>query len=301
MTPEAQVFLQSIEPKGFLSFSDQTQPIKLGSLNVLIGANGAGKSNFIELIDFVRAIPKDIAEIVRDGGGIREWLWKGEPRVSLARLSMTLGLSGKKLPLRYELAIGAAGERLEVLDEKLEDASISRVGADKPYFYYQFQNGNPVINSRGPAGGKAAPRHLSRDTLNPQQSVLAQRRDPEAYPELTQVANHFGNIFTFREWRFGRYTALRQPQQANGPIDRLTPDGSNLGLILNQIEHSDEGYRLNNMLSSFLPRFNHYSVKVSSGTVQVFLHEKGLGKLCAGLRFCPYSDAALIERRFDCF
>jgi hypothetical protein len=31
------------------------------------------------------------------------------------------------------------------------------------------------------------------------------------------------------------------------------------------------------------------------------LEADGLRKLCAGLRFCPYSDAALIERRFDCF
>jgi predicted ATPase len=46
-------------------------------LNVLIGPNGSGKSNLIEAISLLQSAPSALASPVRDGGGIRDWLWKG--------------------------------------------------------------------------------------------------------------------------------------------------------------------------------------------------------------------------------
>ena len=74
----------------------------------------------------------------------------------------------------------------------------------------------------------------------PDQSVLAQRKDPDLYPEVTWVGRSFGSIQTFREWTFGRYVPLRQPQPADLPEDSLLPDSRNLALVLNQIEYTGE-------------------------------------------------------------
>ncbi len=89
------------------------------------------------------------------------------------------------------------------------------------------------------------------------------------------MGRQFGAIQTFREWTFGRYAQLRQPQPADFPGDILVPDSRNLALVLNSIEHK-EGVRFNNLLKRFLPRFERMSTLVSGGTVQFYLHEAGL-------------------------
>jgi predicted ATPase len=106
--------------------------------------------------------------------------------------------------------------------------------------------------------------------------VLSQRKDPDLYPELTWVGQQFGRIQMFREWSLGRYAALRQPQPADLPTDVLLPDSRNLGLILNELEHSDASAEFNRLLALFLPRYQRFSTRVQGGTVQFYLHEAGL-------------------------
>src|ERR1019366_6432050 len=122
--------------------------------------------------------------------------------------------------------------------------------------------------------GKLFERNLRRDTLMPGQSELAQRKDPDLYPEVTWLGQQFGAIQTFREWTFGRYAALRQPQPAGLPDDYLVPDASNLAFVLNQIEHKDP-QRINGLLKRFFPRFERLSTRVSGGNVEFYLHEPG--------------------------
>ncbi|HIP52840.1 MAG TPA: chromosome segregation protein SMC, partial [Chromatiales bacterium] len=148
-------------------------------------------------------------------------------------------------------------------------------GQGDVFFYYRFQRGHPAINVRNAKGATAIrPRRLKRETLLPDQSVLAQRKDPDLYPEVTWVGQRFGAIQTFREWTFGRYAPLRLPQPADLPEDRLLPDSRNLALVLNQIEHRD-GRLFDELLKRFFPRFERMSTRVSGGTVQFYLHEPG--------------------------
>ena len=69
---------------------------------------------------------------------------------------------------------------------------------------------------------------------------------------------------------------LRQPQPADLPESRLTPDGRNLALVLNHIVHTG-GTRFDELLRRFFPRFGRMSTTVSGGTVQFYLHESGFG------------------------
>ena len=117
---------------------------------------------------------------------------------------------------------------------------------------------------------------MKRDTLLPGESVLAQRKDPELNPEITWVGKRLATIQTFREWTFGRYASLRQPQPADLPEDQLLPDSRNLALLLNQIEHRD-GRAFNQLLRRFFPRFERMSTRVTGGTVQFYIHERGFG------------------------
>jgi predicted ATPase len=76
----SQPILRSICPRNILSFGPETAPIQLRNLNVLIGANGAGKSNLIEVIALLDSTTRDLTVPIREGGGIGEWLWKSGGR-----------------------------------------------------------------------------------------------------------------------------------------------------------------------------------------------------------------------------
>ena len=267
--------IQRLGLHGLLSFAPDSDAFDLRTLNVLIGPNGAGKSNVIEALELLRATPTDFATAIRDGGGATEWLWKGQARQQPATIDVETGYgtpTGRQL--RYRLEFTSVSSRVEVLDEAIEEIA-PQPGHENPFFYYRFERGRPVINvkEQGPTDSRAQ-RHLQRDDLLPDQSVLAQRKDPELYPEVTWIGRQFSQIQTFRDWTFGRYAPLRQPQPADLPEDRLLPDSRNLALLLNQIEHKD-GRRFNELLKRFFPRFERMSTRVSGGTVQFFLHEKG--------------------------
>lgn len=271
-------FIQSLRLDSLLSFPPGTDKFDLQPLNVLIGPNGAGKSNVIEVLELLHSTPVDFAGAIRDGGGVREWLWKGEGANKAATIDIVTGDTDTQLktptgkPLRYRLEFTEAHSRVEVLDEAIEDVEPSS-GHAKPFFYYRYQHGRPTINIREfwEDNGRQS-RALRREDLVPDQSVLAQRQDPLIYPEVTWLGRKFRQIQVFREWTFGRHAPLRLPQPADLPEERLLSDSLNLALLLNQIEHKDSQI-FNQMLERFFPRFKRMSTKVSGGTVQFYLHE----------------------------
>ncbi|HET7502217.1 MAG TPA: AAA family ATPase [Kofleriaceae bacterium] len=267
------MLLETLRADGILSFAPGSKELALGPLNVVIGPNASGKSNLIEAIELLRATPIGFASAIRDGGGVQEWLWKGDRKVP-ATLDARLGRPGHS-SLRYKLSFSAAGARTELVDEVLEEADQDDPQAADAPFYYRFNGGNPTLNVRSDHGTRTE-RRLQRQSLAADESVLSQRKDPDLYPELSWCATQFSRIQTFREWSFGRYTGLRQPQPADLPADVLLPDARNLGLILNQIEHSGAGPSLDAAMRRFLPRFQRVSTLVQAGTVQFFLHEDGL-------------------------
>ncbi|QCO03444.1 AAA family ATPase [Azospirillum argentinense] len=269
-------FFKSIHLRGFLSFPPDSEPFEMKPLNVLVGPNGAGKSNLIEAFELLQATPTNFAQAIRDGGGPSEWIWKGLEKNRIAHIDATIGPAPTQTPqyLRYKLSFSDVSHRVEVVDEVIEELKPFQKGAEDVFFYYRFQNGRPAINVRKKSGGYSK-RQLEKDKLASDQSVLSQRKDPELYPEVTWVGSQFGAIQTFREWSFGRYAPIREPQRADLPADRLLPDARNLALILNHIEHRD-GRRLTEMIHRFLPRFERLTTPIFGGQVQFYLHERGL-------------------------
>jgi predicted ATPase len=96
--------LLEIKLDNLLSFGPGTPPLKLEALNVLIGPNAAGKSNLIEALSLIRAAPvsaassMDLRGVVRRGGGVSEWLWKGGRRDSASIRNRHQVLEGGRVP-----------------------------------------------------------------------------------------------------------------------------------------------------------------------------------------------------------
>jgi predicted ATPase len=191
--------------------------LSIWPLNVLIGPNASGKSNLIEAIELLHATPTKFAAAIQDGGGVHEWLWKGDRRERAATIEAVLTGEYPIPDLRYRLAFAAAGQRIEVVDEVLEETAKRYANEADLYFYYRYQAGRPVINTCQATTTTTPPpttttttgpqlvntrafRQLTRDSLVPDESVLSQRKDPELYPKLTWLGRRFDGIQTFREW-----------------------------------------------------------------------------------------------------
>jgi len=262
-----QPFVKTLDARGILSFAPDSVPLMLTPLNVLIGPNASGKSNLIEVFELLKALPTDLAEVIREGGGVAEWIWKGEGNGARATIAVEVQVTDITPVLRYRLEFGAVGQRVEVLEEAIENAADGNS-------YYRLENGRPIFQ-REPESHTERPSEASRD-FDTRQSIFSQRRDPGRFPEVTVLGTALRYILTFRDWSFGRSVRLRQPQRADLPNDVLLPDARNLGLILNSIEFSDVSPRLSELVRRFLPRFKRLSTKVEGGTIQIFLWEDGL-------------------------
>ena len=205
-------FIQTIRLNNILSYGSSNDEFPLKPLNVLIGPNASGKSNLVEALSLLAAAPKDLQAPIREGGGIRDWLWKGAPRLAAATVEVTVEYPNGHMPLRYRLSFAETGARFELRDEAVENQRPTNPHDEQPYFYYRFQEGRPVLNVQGEA---RFDRHLGREDVKPDQSILSQRRDPDSYPELTYLAHRFEQIRFYREFHVGRHPAFRRRRILN--------------------------------------------------------------------------------------
>ncbi len=260
--------LEKIEIKNLLSFNKDGIALELNNLNVLVGANGCGKSNFIEAISLLHSAPSYLASPIKDHGGIGVWLYKGTHSPT-ASIEVTTSIKSVKsnFSLKHTLSFREVGNKFDLQDERLEDEQATN-GAREPYFYYKFQNNHPVLNING------KDRTLKRIDIDPEQSILSQRKDPDQYPEITALSQEYQKIRIYREWCFGRYAMPRQPQKADARNDFLNDNYNNLGLVLNKIStYPPLKKKLLEKLQLLYPRFEDFVIYTEGGSVQIFITE----------------------------
>jgi predicted ATPase len=265
------MYLKSLRLQNLLSFGPEAEPITFGPLNVLIGPNGSGKSNLIEAIGLLAAAPRSLSDAIREGGGVVEWIWKGNQDSHRASIEATIDLSPLELAegdsaLTHTLELGEFAQRLEVYDESVKSTTQGPDSAEEVHFAYV--EGRPHIRLQGSL------REIESKEFKTTESVLSQRREPDVYPELAWLEGFYSEIALYQDWFFGRTTPPRLPQPADLPNDQLLPDARNLGLILNRIRKVPEAKEaLLKHLSVLYEGIRDVDVSVVGGTVQVFLHE----------------------------
>lgn len=265
------MLIKSLQLANLLSYGPDHPPIELRPLNVLVGANGSGKSNFLEAISLLQAAPDQITRPVRDGGGIHDWLHQTAGQAGArpdAWVEAVIANGHDAEYFRYRVAFNEMGGRFQIQDEFLEYEK-TQPGKAQPFFFYRWNGGHPVLNAKG-----MGERGLQRDSIQPDLSILAQKRDADIYPELTWVARQLDSIRQYRDWTFGRYATPRLAQKTDAPNDRLEPDCSNLGLMLNRLRMNGAARRkLVAALRQVYEGIEDVDVSIQGGTVQVFLLE----------------------------
>jgi predicted ATPase len=271
---DQKTLLKSIMLKNFLSFGRESTAIPLTNLNVIIGPNGSGKSNFIEAMSVLQAVPRDLPFPIRQGGGVRDWLWKGkesaenaviEPVFSKGRIAL---FPPNDPAIRYRLVFGLEGESFVVIDERIENETPNQ-GESEPYFYYAYENGRPMLNVKGEKR-----RQLRREDIDPTQSILSQRRDPESYPEVSRLADLLRGFLVYRTWSFGPNSPLRMSCAPDVRTDRLAEDFSNLPARLAVLKRTPNVKKqLVGLLKELSPGFDDIEIVPEGGQLQLYLTE----------------------------
>ena len=274
---EGRRILETIQLENILSYSSGTEPVALEPLNVLIGPNASGKSNFISALELLHAAPRDLQDAISSGGGTRDWLWKGTENPT-ATVDITVGYSSPQVGLRYRLSFSDVEGRFRLVDEVVESERPLSASDAQPYSYYRFGEGNPIINAlvSDSQGDRRAQRPI-RDGIKFDQSILSQRRDPDSYPELAYLARTFEYMSGYRRWDTAPQGALRSPQKTDLRQDVLRADGSNLGVILNDLMNRPTvKEQILERMRDFYPSFKYVNTHIVSGTVQIHFEEDRL-------------------------
>ena len=197
-------FLKSIRPVNLLSFGPNTEEIELRPLNILIGANGSGKSNLIEVIRLLWLLPeKEPWAVVLETGGVDEWIWKGangkNPRTTIeTKLSLgSIPQSNSIFDYDYLIRLDRFQASFRVGKEIIRTAKRAD-GRESNDSWFESNGMQGEILPRSSSPG-AAPRYLG---LNADRSVLSQLAQLQIQmagsgfilPELYEIEKFFDSF-----------------------------------------------------------------------------------------------------------
>jgi len=239
---------QKLKLQNFLSYS--REEIELQPLNVLIGPNGSGKSNLIEAFGLLKALPTNLLVPIRKGGGISEFLWKGKNENPTAQIGMILD----EPELDYQLSFTSVNQRLEIVNEVVHGLTIEKIHHNVP---------DQSVIAQG---------------FQSNLTDLELAYNKTFYEDIFSLKNKFSAIGLYRNWHIGHGSALRKPQQTDLPEHPLEEDGSNLGLVLNDLQYQRRSQQILKQFQKFYEEAEELSVKIYGGTVQIFIREKGLNQ-----------------------
>ena len=125
------MLIRRLKVSGLLSFGPRGVDLPMGALNVLIGANGSGKSNLLEVIGLLRAAAEDPGELFGRRGNACEWLWKsGESAAAATVEVITDGPDGAGR-LRHTMTVADDGGCLRVTAEEVTETEAREPGSER--------------------------------------------------------------------------------------------------------------------------------------------------------------------------
>jgi predicted ATPase len=266
--------IQSLKIEGYRPFGEFTAP--LGALEVLVGANGSGKSALFEFLKFLRdSIYQEIPpEIIAGSFGQEIFHIPGPERFSWD-LELDIGYTSL---LRYEGQLNGPVGKTRVSFERVESIT---TGSD-PFVYLDMvgEQGSIQFEDAIPIAIDEVANNELRDfsSKRPTQLTLGTLRSPMFLP-------HHDLRRYILNWRF--YSSFRI---ANDKIRRPVPieqepllheDAGNLSAVLFYLmtEHRQAFDELQASLRAMIPGFVGLSVKARGrGEVIAFWQERGIDR-----------------------
>jgi predicted ATPase len=269
------MFIRSLTLANILSFRDPGL-LALQPLNIFIGANASGKSNLINCIGLLRALPSAPSNYINDRGGTHNWVWRGAKRSDgIPAIRSEFELTQETLT--YELTFAPVERTFAIQTESLLRAD---------YTYLRRRAGNLEIGHRGLPGFPDVTASVS-----PADSALSAYRFPSS--PITNTANSFSDIRIYRDFSTGTRDDSRIGVSSSNAKHPLEENGSNLALMLQELDFEGALEGVKRHLKRLSDRFEDIKLHGEGGRFQFYLQERGLGRVSATM----LSDGTL---RFLC-
>ena len=286
--------ISKITLENFFSFGEPTT-IELNSgVNILVGINGSGKSNFLKAIKLLyEGIGGEGFKkiFLQDWGGFSSVanFQANEPRF----IKITYEFDISKINqigtnngfvfydnLIYEVTIFPVGNTSYYLSEKLYKKS----EGSEDFIYIKIENSKGVISQRKLDTNKRPllvqyPHNKEAISFDESELVLRQISDPDRfYPQFT-LRRAIENISVYDYFDTTLKSVIREPH--NWSIEnRLLPDGRNLTSILQHIKnkHALIYEELEKKIKDINPNFKDMGFDSYANKIFLVLREKKLSK-----------------------
>lgn len=234
--------LDSIEIEGYRSIANAR--VELKRLNVLIGANGSGKSNFVGVFKIVRQIvDQRLQESVLTAGGAERWLRHGQKQTPEIRFKVHFILNA------YEVRLVPSDDGSLIIRE--ENAFFDRV-------WY----GGPTKRPTGSASRESALRQIAAQVRN--------------------TGHVLSGVLSWKVFHFhdtSRTAAVKQLCPVDDNIT-LREDGANLAAVLLRIRTTDPTayQRILRSIQQVAPFFEDFTLqpsRLNSNVIKLEWKERG--------------------------
>lgn len=222
--------LTACEIAGYRSLRAVRLP--LGPVSVLLGENGAGKTNILTSLQLLQAAATGaICRMLVDEGGLDRVLWAGRSQAGEGSAPTTLRLAAHFASLRYAIEIGPPGKGDAALvgepTVRQETLTHTGIGADGTGERVVMQREGASVRLRNAKGER---QHLKQHLL-PGETALHAIRDAASYPELAYVRELLEGWRIYHRFNLAADASSRAPSLAT-MTPALATDGRDLAAAL---------------------------------------------------------------------
>ena len=259
-------FLNSVKFTNLLSFGPEGMELELQPLNVLIGPNGCGKSNFIDGMRILQSLFVDVSSPFSRGGNTSDWLWKGHD--SSPYFSLDLSMGGDNGIFKYHA---------DITSDKL-----------RPAFKFESVNfkdklGNQAVISDSHNDQNAMSEFFNQEKITSELKKGSLFRDENAW--FSNELNKIKNLRIYSDYELGRYSKIRIPQNASLDPGDIFEGFSNLSLVINDlISKPDILNKIIEKMKIFYDDVVNVNTRTAFGTIQLYLQERSLSETIPATR-----------------
>jgi predicted ATPase len=275
--------IRTIAVSGYRSLRDVR--LSLGALNVVTGANGAGKSSLYRAIRLLADIAQGrIIQSLAAEGGLHSTLWAGPEQFSRAMKQNRQPVQGTVRKAPVSLKLGFAGDDYGyAIDLGLPIPSDSQFSRD-PAIKTENQWNGETLTRANVFAVRNGPSVRIRDTngtwrqaatnLPSFDSMMTHCSDPHEAPELLLLRDRM------RDWRFYDHLSTDRDAPARRPqIGTYTPvlgsDGADLAAAVQTVREIGAGAMLKEAIADAFPGSTAEIVS-SDGYFELQMRQHGL-------------------------
>ena len=292
--------ISKITLENFFSFRHPTTITLNPNVNVVLGINGSGKSNFLKAIQLIydSIIGNGLEKIfLAKWSGFNAVANVNNEETDYIKLSVEFdknainkitnreGFIFKANPI-YDIQICKLGQSSYYLKEKLYSKSEKADGAaprrdGNDFIFMDMENGRGIISTReeGKVGIQRYPQESKQLSLKSTEPVLRQISDPERFSPLFTLKRALEDTAVYYYFETTFSSAIRQPSGYSTET-KLLPNGQNLITILNNIKnnHSLDYDQIEAAIKKVNPYFKDINFNFIGSKLYLVLREQCLKK-----------------------